>query len=76
MLVEDDDAVRMFGARACENKGATTSPKPGAARLPQVWLTHAGRPPDLLITDVVTAPDGRSDFDFGEVRDIDPVSKG
>jgi two-component system, cell cycle sensor histidine kinase and response regulator CckA len=52
LLVEDEDPVRIFGARALRNKGYTVlEAKSGEAAL-EVIRT-AGEPIDLLITDVV-----------------------
>jgi two-component system cell cycle sensor histidine kinase/response regulator CckA len=52
MLVEDDDPVRIFAARALRNKGYTVlEAKSGEAALEQI--RGAGDTVDLLITDVV-----------------------
>jgi two-component system cell cycle sensor histidine kinase/response regulator CckA len=52
MLVEDDDAVRIFGARALRNKGyQVVEAKSGEAALDLIH--EATEPIDLLITDVV-----------------------
>jgi two-component system cell cycle sensor histidine kinase/response regulator CckA len=52
MLVEDDDPVRIFGARALRNKGyQVVEAKSGEAALE--LIRDAAQPIDLLITDVV-----------------------
>jgi two-component system, cell cycle sensor histidine kinase and response regulator CckA len=52
MLVEDDDPVRIFGARALRNKGyKVIEAKSGEAAL--TLIRNAGERIDLLITDVV-----------------------
>ena len=52
LLVEDEDPVRMFGARALRNKGYKVyEAKTGAAALDV--MSEAGEPIDLLITDVI-----------------------
>lgn len=53
LLVEDEDAVRTFGARALTNKGyEVLEANSGDAAL-EVLAAHKGRPPDLMITDVI-----------------------
>ena len=52
MLVEDDDAVRVFGARALRNKGyRVIEAKSGGAAL--AMITSGGDSVELVITDVV-----------------------
>jgi two-component system, cell cycle sensor histidine kinase and response regulator CckA len=52
MLVEDDDPVRVFSARALRNKGYTViEAKSGEAALD--LIRHTAEPIDLLVTDVV-----------------------
>jgi signal transduction histidine kinase/DNA-binding NarL/FixJ family response regulator len=73
MLVEDDDAVRMFGARALRNKGyRVTEARNGEDALD--LIRSASGPLDLLITDVVMPQmDGPSLI--REVREVDPGIK-
>jgi PAS domain S-box-containing protein len=73
MLVEDDDAVRMFGARALRNKGyRVTEARSGEDALE--LIRTAGNPLDLLISDVVMPQmDGPSLI--REVRNVDPGIK-
>jgi len=53
LLVEDDDPVRIFGARALRNKGyKVIDAKSGEDALG--FISDAAEPIDLLITDVVT----------------------
>jgi two-component system, cell cycle sensor histidine kinase and response regulator CckA len=73
MLVEDDDAVRMFGARALRNKGyRVTEAKSGEAALD--LIRNASQKLDLLITDVVM-PRMDGPALIREVRTIDPGIK-
>ncbi len=73
MLVEDDDAVRMFGARALRNKGyRVTEAKSGEAALELIG--GATEKIDLLITDVVM-PQMDGPALIREVRRIDPGIK-
>jgi two-component system cell cycle sensor histidine kinase/response regulator CckA len=73
MLVEDDDAVRMFGARALRSKGyRVTEAKSGEAALDLV--ASAPEKIDLLITDVVM-PQMDGPALIREVRSIDPAIK-
>ncbi len=73
MLVEDDDAVRMFGARALRNKGyRVTEAKSGEAALELIG--SAAEKVDLLITDVVM-PQMDGPTLIREVRRIDPSIK-
>jgi two-component system cell cycle sensor histidine kinase/response regulator CckA len=52
LLVEDEDAVRLFGARALRNKGyKVLEARSGEAALEIIG--NCGEPIDLLITDVV-----------------------
>ncbi len=52
MIVEDEDAVRVFGARALRNKGyRVLEAKTGRSALAQMEATE--HPIDLLITDIV-----------------------
>jgi two-component system cell cycle sensor histidine kinase/response regulator CckA len=72
MLVEDDDAVRMFGARALRNKGyQVVEAGSGKAALA---LIQRGDPIELLITDVVM-PEMDGPALIREVRDLDPGIK-
>ena len=73
MLVEDDDAVRMFGARALRNKGyRVVEARSGAAALG--LIENGAGPVDLLISDVVM-PEMDGPALIREVRDIDPAIK-
>jgi two-component system, cell cycle sensor histidine kinase and response regulator CckA len=73
MLVEDDDPVRIFGARALRNKGyKVIEAKSGEAALD--LIRNAAEEIDLLITDVVMPRmDGPSLV--REVREIHPEMK-
>jgi two-component system, cell cycle sensor histidine kinase and response regulator CckA len=73
VLVEDDDAVRMFGARALRNKGyQVVEAKSGEVALDVI--RGATGPIELLITDVVMPQmDGPSLV--REVRALDPTIK-
>ena len=52
LVIEDDDAVRMFGARALRNKGyRVLEAKSGESAL--TMIRNAADPIDLVITDVV-----------------------
>ncbi|HTV45588.1 MAG TPA: ATP-binding protein [Stellaceae bacterium] len=73
MLVEDDDAVRLFGARALRNKGyRITEARSGEAALE--LIRSATQKFDLLITDVVM-PQMDGPTLIREVRLIDPAIK-
>jgi two-component system cell cycle sensor histidine kinase/response regulator CckA len=73
MLVEDDDAVRMFGARALRNKGyRVVEAKSGEAALGLIG--EGADPIDLLITDVVM-PEMDGPALIREVREVDPGIK-
>jgi two-component system, cell cycle sensor histidine kinase and response regulator CckA len=73
ILVEDDDAVRMFGARALRNKGyRVIEAKSGEAALD--LIRDAAEKIDLLITDVVM-PQMDGPALIREVRRIDPDIK-
>jgi two-component system cell cycle sensor histidine kinase/response regulator CckA len=73
MLVEDEDPVRIFGARALRNKGYTViEAKSGEAALE--LIRSAERAPDLLITDVVM-PRMDGPGLIREVREIHPDMK-
>jgi two-component system, cell cycle sensor histidine kinase and response regulator CckA len=73
MLVEDDEAVRMFGARALRNKGYRVSEaKSGEAALELIGATSEKF--DLLITDVVM-PQMDGPALIREVRRLDPGIK-
>jgi len=73
MLVEDEDPVRIFGARALRNKGYTViEAKSGEAALE--LIRSADRAPDLLITDVVM-PRMDGPGLIREVREIHPDMK-
>jgi len=52
MLVEDEDAVRMFGARALRNKGYTVIEASGGANAMSMLDEHLDAV-DVLVTDVV-----------------------
>ena len=52
LLVEDEDAVRMFSARALRNKGYQVS-EAASGEAALAVLTEARTPMDLLITDVI-----------------------
>ena len=52
LLVEDEDAVRVFGARALRNKGYEVTEAESGERALEV-LHEEGRDVDLLITDIV-----------------------
>ncbi len=73
MLVEDDDPVRIFGARALRNKGyEVIEAKSGEAALD--LLRNAAQTIDLLITDVVM-PHMDGPGLVREVREIYPEMK-
>jgi two-component system cell cycle sensor histidine kinase/response regulator CckA len=52
LLVEDEDAVRLFGARALRNKGYKVLEAKNGENALEV-MAKAGGPVDLVITDVV-----------------------
>ena len=73
MLVEDDDAVRMFGARALRNKGyRVIEAKSGETALE--LIDETAEKINLLITDVVM-PQMDGPALIREVRRIDPAIK-
>ena len=73
MLVEDEDPVRIFGARALRNKGyKVLEAKSGEAALELIQT--ADGPIDLLITDVVM-PNMDGPALVREVREIHPDMK-
>jgi two-component system cell cycle sensor histidine kinase/response regulator CckA len=73
MLVEDDDAVRMFGARALRNKGyQVIEARSGEAALD--LINNTNHPIDLLISDVVM-PQMDGPALVREVREDDPGIK-
>jgi two-component system cell cycle sensor histidine kinase/response regulator CckA len=73
ILVEDDDPVRMFAARALRSKGYTVvEAKSGETALEQI--RGAADTIDLLITDVVM-PDIDGPQLVREVRELDPSIK-
>ncbi len=73
LLVEDDDAVRMFGARALRNKGyRVIEAKSGETALD--LIRDASAKVDLLISDVVM-PQMDGPTLVREVRRIDPEIK-
>jgi two-component system, cell cycle sensor histidine kinase and response regulator CckA len=73
MLVEDDDAVRMFGARALRNKGyRVVEATSGETALD--LIRHSAEPIDLLISDVVM-PQMDGPTLVREVRALDPEIK-
>ncbi|MGH7060847.1 MAG: response regulator, partial [Stellaceae bacterium] len=73
LLVEDDDPVRIFSARALRNKGYHVIEATSAAAALEA-LAGAGQPIDLLITDVVM-PQMDGPGLVREVRRIDPAIK-
>jgi two-component system cell cycle sensor histidine kinase/response regulator CckA len=73
LLVEDDDPVRIFGARALRNKGyKVIDAKSGEAALE--FISNAVDPIDLLITDVVMPHMDGPEL-VREVRDLHPEMK-
>src|SRR5207248_9057019 len=73
MLVDDDDPVRIFGARALRNKGyKVIEAKSGEAALD--LIRNAAERTDLLITDVVM-PHMDGPGLVREVREINPEMK-
>jgi two-component system, cell cycle sensor histidine kinase and response regulator CckA len=73
MLVEDDDPVRIFGARALRNKGyKVIEARSGEAALD--LIRNAAEPINLLITDVVM-PHMDGPGLVREVREINPEMK-
>lgn len=52
LLVEDEDAVRSFSARALANKGYKVLEAPGGETALEVLKGH-GKAPDLVVTDVI-----------------------
>jgi two-component system cell cycle sensor histidine kinase/response regulator CckA len=73
MIVEDEDPVRIFGARALRNKGyKVLEAKSGEAALE--LIQSADEPIDLLITDVVM-PNMDGPALIREVREIHPDMK-
>lgn len=53
LLVEDEDAVRTFGARALANKGYEVLEAESGENALEVLSAQKGRIPDLLVTDVI-----------------------
>jgi PAS domain S-box-containing protein len=73
MLVEDDDAVRMFGARALRNKGyRVIEAKSGESALERI--RNGADSIDLVITDVVM-PQMDGPALVRELREMDPEIK-
>ncbi len=73
MLVEDDDPVRIFGARALRNKGyKVIEARSGEAALD--LIRNAAEPINLLITDVVM-PHMDGPALVREVREMNPEMK-
>jgi two-component system cell cycle sensor histidine kinase/response regulator CckA len=73
LLVEDDDPVRIFGARALRNKGyKVIDAKSGEAALG--FISNAAEPIDLLITDVVMPHMDGPEL-VREVRELHPEMK-
>ena len=73
LLVEDEDAVRAFGARALRSKGYTVlEARNGEGALD--ILRNSGQPIDLLISDVVM-PGLDGPALFNEVRELRPELK-
>lgn len=73
LLVEDDDPVRIFGARALRNKGyRVIDAKSGEVALE--FISNAAEPIDLLITDVVM-PHMDGPQLVREVRELHPEMK-
>jgi len=70
LLVEDEDAVRAFSARALRKKGYTVlEARSGEAAL--TMLRERGEPVDLLITDVVM-PEMEGPALVARIRDMQP----
>ncbi|MBV9199209.1 MAG: response regulator [Alphaproteobacteria bacterium] len=73
LLVEDDDPVRIFGARALRNKGyKVIDAKSGEAALE--FMSNGAEPIDLLITDVVMPHMDGPEL-VREVRELHPDMK-
>ena len=73
LLVEDEDAVRAFGARALRSKGYTVlEARNGESALD--ILRNSGQPIDLLISDVVM-PGLDGPALFNDVRELRPELK-
>ncbi|MGE4312973.1 MAG: ATP-binding protein [Pseudobdellovibrionaceae bacterium] len=53
LLVEDEDAVRTFGARALTNKGYIVTDANGGEAALEIINAEGAQSPDLLITDVI-----------------------
>jgi two-component system, cell cycle sensor histidine kinase and response regulator CckA len=73
MLVEDDDPVRIFGARALRNKGYTVLEAKSGEMALELLRSGAGNI-DLLITDVVM-PNIDGPRLAREVRELEPLIK-
>ena len=69
LLVEDDDAVRLFGARALRDKGYEVLEAPGGEKA--LELFHAHEHIDLLITDVMM-PKMDGPTLWNKIRILDP----
>ncbi len=73
LLVEDDDPVRTFGARALRNRGYQVIEAKGGDEALALMREHAGKI-DLLITDVVM-PQMDGPTLVREMRELDPELK-
>ena len=73
LLVEDDDPVRTFGARALRNRGYQVIEAKGGDAALALMREHAGKI-DLLITDVVM-PQMDGPTLVREMRELDPELK-
>ncbi len=73
LLVEDEDAVRLFGARALRNKGYQVLEAPSGEEALQI-IQEGGESIDLLITDVVM-PNMDGPTLIRHVREIRPEMK-
>jgi len=74
LLVEDEDAVRMFSQRALSNKGYEVLTADSGEAALSVLEEHGGKPLDLIITDVVM-PGMDGPTLVGNIRDKNPNLK-